>query len=30
MALEAQPTVTRELLLRQIALAWLEGQRETS
>ncbi len=26
-ALEAQPTVTRELLMRQIAEAWLEGQR---
>lgn len=26
-ALEAQPRVTREVLLRQIAEAWLEGQR---
>ena len=26
-ALEAQPTVTRELLMRRIAEAWLEGQR---
>ncbi len=25
--LEAQPTVTRELLMRRIAEAWLEGQR---
>jgi predicted ArsR family transcriptional regulator len=27
-ALEAQPTVTRELLIRRIADAWLEGQRK--
>ncbi len=27
-ALEAQPTVTRELLMRRIAEAWLEGQRK--
>ncbi len=27
MALEAQPTVTRKLFLREIAEAWLEGQR---
>ncbi len=26
-AVEAQPTVTRELVMRQIAEAWLEGQR---
>ncbi len=26
-AIEAQPTVTRELLMRRIAKAWLEGQR---
>ncbi len=26
-ALEVQPTVTRELLLRRIVEAWLEGQR---
>jgi len=26
-AIEAQPTVTRELLMRRIAEAWLEGQR---
>ena len=25
--LEAQPTVTRELLMRRVAEAWLEGQR---
>ena len=25
--IEAQPTVTRELLMRRIAEAWLEGQR---
>ncbi len=25
--MEAQPTVTRELLMRRIAEAWLEGQR---
>ncbi len=27
-SMEAQPTVTRELLMRRIAEAWLEGQRE--
>ena len=27
-ALEAQPTVTRELLMRRIAERWLEGQRK--
>ena len=27
-ALEAQPIVTRELLLRRIVEAWLEGERE--
>lgn len=27
-ALEAQPTVTRELHVRRIAEAWLEGQLE--
>ncbi len=27
-AMEAQPAVTREVLLRRIAEAWLEGQRE--
>ena len=27
-AMEAQPEVTRELVLRQIAEAWLEGQRK--
>ncbi len=26
-ALEAQPTVTRELLMREIVEAWLQGQR---
>jgi hypothetical protein len=26
-ALETQPTVTREMLMRRIAEAWLEGQR---
>ncbi len=26
-SLEAQPTVTRELMMRRIAEAWLEGQR---
>ena len=26
--LEAQPTIVRELLMRRIAHAWLEGQRE--
>lgn len=26
-ALEAQPTVTRELLMRRIAETWAEGQR---
>ncbi len=26
-AMEAQPTMTRELLMRRIAEAWLEGQR---
>ena len=26
--IEAQPTVTRELLMRRIAEAWLEGQRK--
>ncbi len=26
-AIEAQPTVTRELLMRRIAEVWLEGQR---
>ncbi len=28
-ALEAQPTVTRELLMRRIVEAWLEGQPKT-
>jgi len=28
MAIEAQPTVTRELLMRRIAEAWLERQRK--
>ncbi len=27
-ALEGQPTVTRELVMRRIAEAWLEGQRK--
>ena len=27
--IEAQPTLTRDLLIRQIAEAWLEGQRKT-
>ncbi len=27
MAIEAQPTVTREMLMRRIAEAWLESQR---
>jgi len=27
-AIEAQPTVTRELMMRRIAEAWLEGQRK--
>ncbi len=27
-AIEAQPTVTREVLMRRIAEAWLEGQRK--
>ena len=27
-AIEAQPSVTRELLMRRIAEAWLEGQRK--
>ncbi len=27
-ALEAQPTMTRELLTRRIAEAWLEGRRK--
>ena len=26
-SIEAQPTITRELLMRRIAEAWLEGQR---
>jgi hypothetical protein len=26
-SIEAQPTITRELLMRRIAKAWLEGQR---
>ncbi len=29
-AIEAQPRVTREMLMRRIAEAWLEGQRETN
>jgi DNA-directed RNA polymerase specialized sigma subunit len=29
-AIEAQPTVTREILMRRIAEAWLEGQRRAT
>ena len=28
MVIEAQPTVTREMMMRRIAEAWLEGQRK--